>query len=90
MRKLLSLLLGSTRASGPAYVTAINESSDLLRRMREHSQSTDAARAVMADVWAQNHNIPFMTTVYETVQELNSGTAYSDTEQKKGRPANDP
>jgi len=83
MRKLLNLLFGTTRPSEQAYVTAINESSDLLRRMREHSRSTDAARAVMADVWAQNHNIPFMTTVYEAVQEAKSGI------QEKG-PANDP
>lgn len=89
MKKLLDLLFGTARTSAPAYVNAINESSDLLRRMREHSQSTDAARAIMADVWAQNHNIPFLTTVYETVQELNSGTAYSDSKQQKGA-ANDP
>lgn len=90
MRKLLNLFFGTTRTPSLVYARAINESSDLLRRMREHSGSTDAARAVMADVWAQNHNVPFMTTVYETVQELKSGTDNSDTEQKKGRPANDP
>lgn len=56
-----------------AYEAAMNESDDLLRQMREASRSSDAARAVMADIWAQHHNVPFMTTVVEAVQEMKSG-----------------
>jgi hypothetical protein len=56
-----------------AYNDAMRVSGDLLRRMGESSSSTDAARAIMADVWAQNHNIPFIVTVYESVQEMKSG-----------------
>lgn len=56
-----------------AYDEAMKVSGDLLRRMRETSGSTDAARALMADIWQQNHNVPFMTTVYESVQEAKSG-----------------
>lgn len=56
-----------------AYADAMRESDDLLRRMRESSGSSDAARAIMSDVWAQSHNIPFLTTVYESVQEAKSG-----------------
>ena len=43
---------------------------DLLARMRDSSSSTDAARGIMADVWAQNNNIPFLTTVFEAVSEV--------------------
>ena len=56
-----------------AYAKAMHESDDLLKKMREASKSTDAARAIMADVWSQNHNVPFLTTVYESVQEAKSG-----------------
>lgn len=61
-------------SSDIAYQKAMGVSDDLIRRMRENSTSSDAARAVMADIWAQHHNIPFMTSVYETVQELNAST----------------
>lgn len=55
-----------------AYAHAMTVSGDLLTRMQECSRSTDAARAIMADVWAQNHNAPFLTTVFEAVQEAKS------------------
>jgi hypothetical protein len=76
MSRILARLFGWSREPGPgdiAYDRAMNESADLLNRMREYSCSTDAARAVMADVWAQNHNVPFVTSVYQTVQEMKSG-----------------
>lgn len=56
-----------------AYAAVMDESDEILRHMRESSRSTDAARAVMADIWQQNHNVPFLTTVYESVQEAKSG-----------------
>lgn len=52
-----------------AYAQAMTVSGDLLARMQKYSHSKDAAHAVMADVWAQNRNIPFMTTVFEAVAE---------------------
>lgn len=80
MRGMLARIFRS-RAAEPApskgdvaYEAAMNESDELLKQMRNASSSSDAARAVMADVWAQNHNVPFLTTVYETVQEMKSGT----------------
>jgi hypothetical protein len=45
-------------------------SGDVLERMRQTSRSSDPARAVMADIWAQHHNVPFMTSVVETVEEM--------------------
>lgn len=57
------------------YQQAMAVSDDLLERMREASQSTDAARALMADLWHQKHNMPFLTTVYESVQEAKSPTS---------------
>lgn len=49
---------------------ALAVSGDLIKQMQERSQSNDAARAVMADIWAQRHNIPYVTTVYEANQEM--------------------
>lgn len=57
-----------------AYHKAMRANDDLISRMRECSISNDAARGVMADVWSQHHNVPFMTTVYESVQEAKSGS----------------
>jgi len=58
-----------------AYMRAMDASDDLLYRIREAERETAAARAVIADVWSQAQNIPFMTTVYEAVQEAKSGPA---------------
>lgn len=76
MTSMLGKIFGA-RAEPPtptrgdiAYATVMNASDDLLKRMRDTSKSTDAARAVMSDIWAQNHNVPFMTAVIETVQEM--------------------
>jgi hypothetical protein len=46
----------------------------LIRKMREYSTSNDAARAVMADIWAQRNNVPFMTSAFETVREMKAAT----------------
>jgi hypothetical protein len=75
MTGLIARIFGrksESRGDG-AYHEAMRVSGDLLKRMSDSSSSTDAARAVMADVWAQNNNIPFLTTVYEAVQEAKSG-----------------
>lgn len=55
-----------------AYTAAMIESEDLLRMLKDSADSTDAARAVMADIWAQHRNVPFLTTVTEAVQEMKS------------------
>ncbi len=57
-----------------AFDRAMNTSDDLIARMQEASRSNDAFRAVMADIWAQHHNVPFLVTVYEAVQEMKSST----------------
>jgi hypothetical protein len=59
-------------AADAAYVAAMRESDDLLAKMRAAYGSTDPVRQAMADIWAQHHNIPFMTTIHETVQEMNA------------------
>lgn len=79
MTSILGRLFGRRPAPDDSYARAMIISGDLLTRMREASESTDAARAVMADVWAQNNNVPFLTTVYEAAQE-----AKSSIEQKRG------
>jgi len=63
-----------------AFGAAMQISDDLISNMREASKSKDVFRAVMADIWAQHHNIPFMATVYEAVREMKSAT----TDQQNG------
>jgi hypothetical protein len=57
-----------------AFNKAMRANTELISHMREASQSKDAVRGLLADIWAQHHNIPFMTTVYQAVQEMNSAT----------------
>lgn len=72
MTGLFRRLFGESSAT-PAYDRAMSVSDDLLSKMQDYSaRSTDAARAVMADIWAQNRNVPFMTTVVEAVEEAKS------------------
>lgn len=56
-----------------AYDRAMDASADLLFRIREAGREADVARSVVADIWAQAQNVPFMTTVYQAVQEAKSG-----------------
>lgn len=75
MRDLLARIFHShaeTRGDS-AFREAMRASADLLRNMGHASASTSAARAIIADVWAQSDNTPFLTTVYESVQEAKSG-----------------
>lgn len=73
--RMLDRLFGRRHESrgDVAFREAMRESSDLITRMRDNSNCNDAARAIMADVWSQHHNVPFLTTVYEAVQEAKSG-----------------
>jgi len=75
--RLLERIFSSRRreAADAAYQEAMGTSGDLIERMREHSTSESAARAMVSDIWAQHRNIPFMTSVYETVQEMNVARA---------------
>lgn len=52
------------------YEAAMAESGQLLARMQAESNSNDAAVALMADIWSQRTNTPFLTTVYEASQEV--------------------
>lgn len=63
-----------------AYEAAMCASAELLERMREASGSNDPARAVMADIWAQNRNMPFLTAVVETVEEMKSSIEQKPTD----------
>lgn len=77
MTSILGRLFGRRPVEDDTYARALAVSSDLLTRMREAGGSRDPARAVMADLWYQRHNVPFMTTVVETVQEMSSGMKQS-------------
>lgn len=62
-------------AEESAYAVAMRESDDLLARMRAAYASNDPVRQAMADLWAQRHNVPYVTSVFETVQEMNAPVA---------------
>lgn len=64
-------------AAEDRYAVAVRESDDLLQKMRAAYASTDPVRQAMADIWAQRHNVPYVTSVYETVQEVNVAKAAS-------------
>jgi hypothetical protein len=81
MTSILGKIFGKPAETPPpsrgddAYAAVMEESEDVLKMLRQSAESTDAARAVMADIWAQNRNVPFLTTVTETVQEMKSPIA---------------
>lgn len=57
-----------------AYENAMRKSDDLLNKMEHASRSRDVFPAMLADIWLQRHNVPFMTTVYESVREMKAAT----------------
>lgn len=68
--------------------TAMAVSDDLIKHMQAASRSNDPARALLADIWAQHHNVPYMTTMYEANAEMMSalqpggnGSANNDNDQ---------
>ena len=52
--------------SDTAYHEAVRISDDLIQLMRESSVAGDLVSTLMAN----RHNIPFLASVYETVQEM--------------------
>lgn len=73
----LTRLLSPQRrgAADIAYRRAMGVSGDLLHRLRERHDPNDAVRSVITDVWVYHRNIPFLASVYETVQEMKVGKA---------------
>lgn len=53
-----------------AYRRAVQATDDLVRHMRESEASSDPARALMASIFLQRHNVPFLATVHEAVTEI--------------------
>lgn len=84
MTSLLARIFGYNGHSNGdgAYDKAMHVSDDLIARMRDASESSDPARAVMADIWAQRNNVPYITTTYQAVQELNAAL-YQDPDESK-------
>lgn len=72
MRFIGSLFYSPQRRgdSDTAYQKAVEISDDLLRRLREPAVTDDVSRSILATLMAHQHNIPFLTSVYETVQEM--------------------
>ena len=57
-----------------AYNRAMKVSDDLIHQMRTASPLTHAARKITTDIWARRHNVPFLTTIYESVREMKDAT----------------
>ena len=56
------------------YEAAMSSSSELIGRMRAINGPHDTVRALITDILAKGQNVPFVTSIFETVQELKSGT----------------
>lgn len=77
LRRMLHLEQQTT-SGNVAATRALAESDALIKKMRETSGSNDAWRAVLADIFLQRHNVPYMTTVYESTQEMNAAAHLAD------------
>lgn len=56
------------------YDAAMAISGELIADMRATNGSMDAVRSLVTDILQRRHNVPVVTTIYEAVQELKSGT----------------
>lgn len=72
MPSILTRMFGRSEPAPDNYSRAMAISGDLLDRMQRHSRSNEPALAVMADLWAQRNNIPYMTAVVVATQEMNA------------------
>jgi hypothetical protein len=54
------------------YQLAMRESDVLLADIREAEKTSDPIRAMMASLWAHRRNIPFATTIHESIEEMRS------------------
>ncbi len=63
----------AARRGDDAYARAMSTSADLIEKLRKLNGTTEVARQVMSDVWDHRQNVPFLTTVYQAVQEGKSG-----------------
>lgn len=72
MRLFASINRAPRSAGDHAYEQAMAASDDVLNHMRRAPPSTVPARSVIADIWAQRRNVPFMATVIEAVEEMKS------------------
>lgn len=61
-------------SSDAAYHRAMGASGDLICQMRASTEPSSPARGIVADINRQRHNIPFLTSVYETVREMKAAT----------------
>jgi hypothetical protein len=87
MTSLLGKIFGSEQSAPRApmrgdiaYAEAMSQSDELIRKMQDASNSNDPVRAVMADLFLQRHNVPFMVTIVETVEEMTSGIKQKPTD----------
>lgn len=58
---------------GDKYASAVRVSDDLLASMRKIEPSDETIRDILTNIWKNKHNMPYLTTVYETVAEMDVG-----------------
>lgn len=53
-----------------AYRDAMQVSNELIGDLRDGYKKNDVIRQLFSDIHEQRDNVPFVTTVYESVQEM--------------------
>lgn len=59
--------------------TAIKMADELTVEMKRYSSGDDPIKSLISDLWRHRNNVPFVTTVYEAIQEVKpySGNGYT-------------
>jgi len=68
------------------YAVAMATSGDLLTDMRREEFSPDPVRSMLATIWLQRNNVPFMTTVTEAVAEVRAPLEQDPHDARSPRP----
>lgn len=53
-----------------AFDRAMKTSGELIERFEEAARSDDPIRAMFADMWLERNNAHYVTSIYETHQEM--------------------
>jgi len=64
-------MLNKNRKSANALADkAIEMADDLTSHIRNLNGNTNTVKSIISDIWHYRENTPFVTTVYEAVQEV--------------------
>lgn len=80
------LFVAPPTAGLAAFDRATAASTDLRARMRAASNSNDPIRGMLADLWLERHNIPYVTTIYEAHREMLGAIRQKPEDPEEGNP----